>query len=207
VPSGDALDVPWVAANPDVAPARADEHERLLVLGERWMEQKYRRPVEPLTDEEQIELKRLAARYNSFRAPWTLATDRERIDLIKASWDAAAAEQIDYVYEVIQRQNNALLHPSPLGYGLAMSPGRKQINRIGPDGRWRDALAHGVLGFYLVLRVLAKEYQFDIAPAERMFNYASCLSRTFTDEQLSRIRDGAPCPCASGRAVQQCHRS
>lgn len=88
-----------------------------------------------------------------------------------------------------------------------MSPGRKQINRIGPDGRWRDALAHGVLGFYLVLRVLAKEYRFDIAPAERMFNYASCVSRTFTDAELGRIRDGEPCPCGSGRAVQRCHRS
>jgi hypothetical protein len=31
----DALDVHWVAANPDSAPALADDHERLIVLGER----------------------------------------------------------------------------------------------------------------------------------------------------------------------------
>jgi hypothetical protein len=131
-----------------------------------------------------------------------LATDQERIGLIKASWDAAAGEHIDYVYEVIQRQNNALLHPSPLGYGRAMSPGRKQINRIGPDGRWRDALAHGVLRFYLVLRVLAREYRFEIAPAESMFS--RCLSRTFTDTELGSIRDGALGPCGSGRVVRRC---
>src|SRR4051794_39792802 len=31
----DALDIHWVAANPDAAPGLADEHERLIVLGER----------------------------------------------------------------------------------------------------------------------------------------------------------------------------
>jgi hypothetical protein len=75
--------------------------------------------------------------------------------LIKQRWGEEAAREVDYVYEVIQRQNNVLLHSSPTSYGLAMSTGRRQINRIGPDPRWREALAHGVLGYYLIARVLA----------------------------------------------------
>jgi hypothetical protein len=42
----DALDVHWVAANPEVAPARADEHERLTELGERALDQRLGRPTD-----------------------------------------------------------------------------------------------------------------------------------------------------------------
>ena len=41
-PLQDVLDVHWVAANPEKAPAQADPHERLLMLGERVAEQSAR---------------------------------------------------------------------------------------------------------------------------------------------------------------------
>jgi len=88
-----------------------------------------------------------------------------------------------------------------------MSSGRRGVNRLGPDGRWRDAIAHGSLGFYLVIRVLAKEYGLDRTVAERIFVYSGCLSHTFSDEELRSVPEAAPCPCGSGRAVENCHRS
>ena len=171
------------------------------------MEQRFGRPAEPLTTEERAELKALRRRYHDFKAPWTLASDAERIALIKKRWGEEAAGYVDYVYEVIQRQNNALLHPSPIGYGLAMGPGRRQINRIGPDARWRDALGHGVLGYYLICRVLAEEFGFDKDPAAELFEYASCLVKTFADDQLASLSPDEPCPCGSGRIVSDCHAS
>src|SRR5690349_8978263 len=68
----DALDVHWVAANPELAPARADEHERLIELGERAMDQRFGRPTVPMTSEELDEFDHLRAQYRDFRAPWTL---------------------------------------------------------------------------------------------------------------------------------------
>jgi hypothetical protein len=59
------------------------------------------------------------------------------------------------VYEVIQRQNNALIHGSPTGYRQVLMPrpeGKSTINRIGPDTRWLDSLGHGVLGSYVVCK-------------------------------------------------------
>ena len=119
----DALDVHWVAANPEIAPARADEHERLIELGERAMDQRFGRQTVSLTSEEQDELDQLRARYRDFRAPWTLASEPDRIALIKERWGAEAARSVDIVFEIIQRQNNALLHSSPIAYALAMSRG------------------------------------------------------------------------------------
>jgi hypothetical protein len=203
----EALDAYWITAHPDLAPARADEHERLLVLAERSMEQEFGRPGAPLSAAERTELSSLRRRYSNFRAPWTLASDQERIGLIKQSWGVAAADHIEYVYQVIQRQNNALLHPSPLAYSLEMLDGRRGINRLGPDGRWRDALAHGALGFYLIIRVLAAEFGFDKAGAERLFAFLGCLSHTFSDEELRCIPRGSACPCGSGRVVERCHYS
>jgi hypothetical protein len=77
----DALDVHWVAANPEIAPIRADEHKRLIELGERAMEQRFGRATEPLTAEEQDELKSLRQSYRDFRASWTLASEPHRIEL------------------------------------------------------------------------------------------------------------------------------
>ncbi len=203
----DALDVHWVAAHPDIAPVRADEHERLIELGERTMEQRFGRPTVPLTADERAEFGALRKRYNDFRAPWTLATDTDRVALIKDRWGEQAAANVDYIYDVIQRQNNALLHPSPIAYSLAMGPGRGQINRIGPDQRWREALAHGVLGYFLICRVLAEEYGFDKQAAIDRYYHASCLVKTFTDDELLDADSDGPCLCGSGRALRACHAS
>jgi hypothetical protein len=203
----EALDVHWVAAHPDDAPALADQHERLINLGERAMNHRLGRPVQALTPDEESELAKLRKIYNDFRAPWTLATDAERIRLVKESWNERAAQDLDVVYQIIQRQNNVLLHPSPLGYGLTMGPGRRQINRVGPDERWREALAHGVLGYYLICRVLAKEFGFDTDRAAEIFNYSGKLSHTFSSAQLAAMQADAPCPCESGRLVSECHAS
>jgi hypothetical protein len=201
----EALDVHWVAAHPDIAPAQADEHERLIELGERAMEERFGRSTTPLTGTEEDELRTLRQRHGNFRSPWTLATDAERIALVKERWGEEAASGVDYTYGVIQRQNNALLHPSPIAYGLAMGPGRKQINRAGPDPRWRDALAHGVLGYYLICRVLADEFGFDKEALAGRFHHASCLTKTFTNEELAQFDPEKLCPCGSGRQLSACH--
>lgn len=201
----EALDVHWVAAHPEEAPALADDHEKLVRLGERALDERFGRPTQPLTADERAALRKLRGRYNDFKAPWTLATDAERIDLIKNRWGVEAGRDVDFVYEVIQRQNNALLHPSPMGYGLAMSPGRRQINRVGPDQRWRDALGHGVLGYYLICRVLAEEFGFDKDRAAQIFNHLGCLNKVFSDEHLASLPADALCPCESGRLVTECH--
>jgi hypothetical protein len=203
----DALDVHWVAANPELAPARADEHERLTELGERAMDQRLGRPTEPLTLAEETELAELRQTYRDFRAPWTLASTRDRIALIKDRWGEESARNVDIIYEVIQRQNNTLLHASPIAYALAMSPGRRDPNRVGPDPRWREALAHGVLGYYLIFRVLAEEFNFDKDAVAGLYYNASCLLKTFTTEQLAAVPRDAPCPCESGRALGDCHLS
>jgi hypothetical protein len=201
----EVLDVHWVAANQEIAPQTADEHERLIVLAERDMERRFRRPTLPLTSDERRDLKLLRNKYNNFRAPWTLASDAERVALIKARWGDQASRELDYIYGVIQRQNNALLHPSPIAYSLAMTPGRGSINRVGPDQRWRDALAHGVLGYYLICRVVADEFALDNRVAESRFEYANCLMKTLTDELASPA--DAPCACGSGRLLRDCHAS
>jgi hypothetical protein len=195
------------AAHPELAPAQADEHERLIELGERAMEERFGRPTTPLSAAEQQELAAVRRKYDNFRTSWTLATNAQRVALVRARWGDEAAREVDYVYEVIQRQNNALLHPSPMAYSLAMGPGRRQINRVGPDPRWRDALAHGVLGYYLICRVVAEEFGFDKEVVAERFHYASCLMKTFTDEQLAQADAERPCACGSGRNFHACHAS
>jgi hypothetical protein len=172
---------------------------------ERALDERFGRPTQPLTADERAALRKLRGRYNDFKAPWTLATDAERIDLIKNRWGVEAGCDVDFVYEVIQRQNNAVLHSSPMGYGLAMSPGPRQINRVGPDRRWRDALGHGVLGYYLICRVLAEEFGFDKDRAAQIFNHLGCLNKVFSDEHLASLPADALCPCESGRLVSECH--
>jgi hypothetical protein len=51
----DVLDVHWVAANPEDAPALADQHERLIELGERATLQRFSRPTTPLDPGERTE--------------------------------------------------------------------------------------------------------------------------------------------------------
>ena len=88
-----------------------------------------------------------------------------------------------------------------------MSPGRHHPNRVGPDPRWREALAHGVLGYYLISRVLAEEFGFRKDALAHRYYYASCLVKTFSDEQLADVPRDGPCPCGSGRLLRHCHAS
>jgi Family of unknown function (DUF5677) len=202
----EALDAYWIAANPEDAPVRADEHERALELGEHSLEQRFGSAA-PMGEAEQDELAQVMHTYKGFQRSWTLASPAERLDLVKESWGEEATEGLDYTYEVIQNWNNVLLHSSPLGYRMAMDSTSRQINRAGPDERWTQALAHGCLAFYLVLRVIAQEWGFDRSTAERLFVHASCVTKRLTDDELRAVNEGEPCPCGSGRAVEQCHRS
>jgi hypothetical protein len=206
----DALDVHWVAANPDTAPARADEHERLIVLGERAvMEQFGRDDVVPLTADEREELTRLGKVYDGFRRSWTLATDVARVALIKERWaeHPEAEGFIDQTYNVIQRQNNTLLHSSPTALGIAMMPGRRGPNRVGPDLWWPQALAHGTLAYYFVCKVLAEEFGLSKEAAADAFSRASSFTKQLDTMQIEGIGDDEPCPCGSGRAFGHCHGS
>lgn len=206
----EVLDVHWVAAHADQAPDRATDHDTLIGLGERAMEIDFGRPATPLSPAEAERLVELSKEYKNFRLPWTRAGERERTDLISARWGDEAARDIRYVYDVIQRQNNTLLHGSPTAYRHAMSdaPGRgPQINRAGPDMRWRDSLGHGILGYYLVCRVIAEEFGFDKEPAVQAFHLASCLVKPTHSLSLDDFPGDAPCPCESGLAVDNCHRS
>jgi hypothetical protein len=202
----DALDVHWVAEHPGDAPERADEHDELIRLGERAMETKFGRPTKALSEDEQQRLAELSVRFDRFRASWTLTSHAERIALVKERWGEDVARGIEFTYKVIQRQNNVLLHPSPSAYGLAMSQGREQINRIGPDPRCRDALSHGVLGYYLISRVIAEEFGMDKEPIAEGFHLASCLLKPIPASELDGLPPDAPCPCGSDRSVDACHR-
>jgi hypothetical protein len=204
----DVLDVHWVAANPDTAPALADDHERLIVLGERAMMQRFGRQVMPLDEAEKAELQRLSSLYDGFRRSWTLASDAERIALIKERWNDPQADGfIDQTYELIQRQNNVLLHSSPTALGIAMTPGRRQPNRVGPDPWWTQALAHGGLAYYFVCRVIADYFGLSRDAAAHAYNRAGCFTKRLEPEQLAGLGGGDRCPCGSGRACDECHDS
>lgn len=71
----DVLDVHWVAANPGLAPQRADQHDRLVALAEHSVETRFERTARELTEDEQTELDELieiyGGRQRAFKAPWT----------------------------------------------------------------------------------------------------------------------------------------
>ena len=204
----DALDAHWVAANPDDAPALADQHERLIELGERALLRRFGRPTKELDESECGELDRLGKLYDGFRRSWTLTNEKKRIALVKKRWsEPGAASYIDQTYEVIQRQNNALLHSSPTALGVAMTPGRRGLNVVGPDPWWRQALAHGVLAYYFVCRVIAEEFGVSKDAAAEAFFRASCFTKEFEDDEARGVRSGDSCPCGSGLPLAECHNS
>jgi hypothetical protein len=128
--------------------------------------------------------------------------------LSKARWqDAAAASYIDQTYEVIQRQNNTLLHSSPTALGIAMTPGRRGPNRVGPDPWWRQALAHRVLAYYLICRVIAEEFGLSKDAAMEAYFGATCFTKELSDDQTGGLRASDACPCGSGRCFGDCHGS
>jgi hypothetical protein len=122
-----------------------------------------------------------------------------------------AAGFLDYIYEVIQRRNNLLLHGSPTAYRQVLtqhSDGRIQLNRVGPDALWMESLAQGAGGYYLVLRVMAEEFGLGKERLAEAFSRATSYCRKLDEfPGLGDIPDEAECPCGSGQAVGQCHRS
>lgn len=202
----DALDVSWTSENPDSAPAQADEHERLIGLGERALLARFGREA-ALSDAESAELKVLLKRYDNFRASWTLAGQVDRLAAMKRAWPAEASSYLDQTYEVIQRQNNTLLHGGPTSLAVAMMPGRRGFNRVGPDAWWPSALAHGVLGYYLICRVVAREFDFAIDDAMDAYFLASCFTKQLGSDVMDPVVDDDPCPCGSRRTIANCHRS
>jgi hypothetical protein len=204
----DVLDVHWVAANPDEAPDLADQHERALQLGERATFERFGRDITPLDADEQEELKGFLKLYEGFHRSWTLASEPSRIALIKPRWQGTeAAAYIDQAYQIVQKQNNALLHSSRTAFSLAMTPGRGGPNRIGPDRYWRQALAHGVLGYYFVCRVISDEFEITRDAAAEAYFRASCLTKELADEHAAGLSAGDPCPCGTGRRYGDCHGS
>jgi hypothetical protein len=213
----DVLDIHWTAAHPDDAPERADKHDRMIALAEHHFEDKFRRADRSLTDEERKELKRLMRLYGggsrAFKAPWHRTSFEECYALVKARWkdEPGADYYLDYIYEVIQRRNNLLLHGSPTAYRQTVvtdAAGRRHLNRAGPDRLWPESLAQGAGGYYFVCRVLAREFGFDKEPMAEVFSRATGYCRKIEDlPELSALPDDAPCPCNSGRTVAQCHGS
>jgi hypothetical protein len=116
---------------------------------------------------------------------------------------------IDFIYDVIQRQNNALIHGSPSAYRQILatdSDGRTRgVDRLGADRRWRDSLSHGVLGYYLICKVIAEEFNFDKEPAEEAFYRTSCYLKELALDELDGVDVGDDCPCLSGRILGECH--
>lgn len=201
----EALHIHWVAANPDEAPALADEHEEFIRLSERDMEHRFDRPTTPLTGEERARLKALRTEFGGYGGSWTKSEHADRVALVKEAWDEEAARDLDYTYSAIQQQNNVLLHSTPSGYGLTMTEERRQLNVSGPDPRWRDALAHGVLGYYLLLRIVAWFFEIDREPTEMCFYQETCYLKDIPEGELAGLPPTATCPCDSGRPISECH--
>jgi hypothetical protein len=206
-----------VAENPELGPERADQHDRLIALAEHELEVKFKRADRPLTADERGELRQLMTLYGDrgkpFSEPWNRASFEDRFALVQERWkgEEEAAYYLDYMYEVIQRRNNLLLHGSPTAYRQTIVErpnGQRQLNRIGPDRLWRETLGHGAGGYYMVCRVLAQEFDFDKEPMAEVFNRATCYLKPIEHEPgIAKLPADAECPCGSGRIVNKCHRS
>lgn len=213
----DVLDIHWVAANPDLAPDRAEQHDRLVALAEHDVETSFERTDRELTEGERAELDELIEIYGglgrAFKASWTRSSFTERFALVQGRWEGEpeARRYLDFIYEVIQRQNNLLLHSSPTGYRQTLfvgSAGHRDLNRAGPDNRWREALSHGAGGFYMAGRVLAEEFGFDKEPMAEAFSQTTNYLRSVESfPMIDELSSDAPCPCGSGRSVGECHLS
>lgn len=87
-----------------------------------------------------------------------------------------------------------------------MSPGRRSINRVGADLRWPDALGHGALGYYMIRRVVAEEFEFDKGPVEEAFFGTSCLLHEISPAELANQPPDGTLPLrkwASARTVSR----
>ena len=212
----DVLDIHWVAENPDLAPDRAEEHDRLMALAEHKLESDFGRADRPLTKAESEELDKLIDAYGgprrAYTASWHRCTFEECFALVKERWSdyEDAAGSLDYIYDVRQRRSNLLLHPSPTAFRQAfvrVGQGRRVLNRAGPDQRWIDALRNGSGAFYMVIPVPAEEFALDKEPAAESFSRTTDLLKQIDMSELTELPDDAACLCGSGLEVGECHRS
>jgi hypothetical protein len=199
------------------APMHANQHDRLIALAEHDLEDRFNRADRSLSSEERDELNRLIECYGgrgrAFKAPWHRTSFGDCFELVKNRWaeEPEAGYYLDYIYDLIQRRNNLLLHGSPTAYRQTVTvdaDGRVHLNRIGPDSLWSESLAQGAGGYYFVRRVLAQEFGFDREAVAEIFSRSTSYCRK-ADEfpDLAALPDGAACPCMSGRMVNHCHRS
>jgi hypothetical protein len=211
----DVLGIHWVAENPKLAPERAEEHDRLIALAEHKLESTFGRTDRPLTEEEGNELDELIDLYGgpreAFTADWHRASFSECFELVKARWreHPEASGYFDYIYDVMQRRNNLMLHPSPTAFRQTFITvdGKRRLNRAGPDERWIQALADGSGAFYMVMRVLAEEFDLDKDPSAESFSRTTEFLKEIEANDLQALPDDAECPCGTGLRVAECHRS
>jgi hypothetical protein len=205
----DALDVYWVAANPEDAPALADKHEHAIELGERAMFERFGRPgVESLDETEREKLKQLSKDYEGFRRSWTLTSDTRRLELVLQRWTNPENNRaIRQTYELIQRQNNTLLHSSPTALARATIPGRGHPNRVGPDTWWREALNHGALAYHLICVAVAAFFDLSDDALHATYLRAGSFTQQLSPEQLDGVSPSTACPCRSGLSFGDCHGS
>jgi hypothetical protein len=213
----DVLDIHWTAEHPEIAPTRADQHDRLIALAEHDLEDRFKRAHRSLSRAEREELNGLIECYGgrgrAFKAPWHRTSFEDCFKLVKNRWadEPEAGYYLDYIYQVIQRRNNLLLHGSPTAYRQTVTvdaDGRRHLNRVGADSLWSESLAQGAGGYYFVCRVLAQEFGFDKGAMAEIFSRATSYCRKGDEfPDLAALPDGAPCPCMSGRTANDCHRS
>jgi hypothetical protein len=213
----DVLDIHWTAEHPEVASTRANEHDRLIALAEHDLENRFGRTDRSLGNEERKELNDLIELYggrrSAFKAPWHRTSFKKCFKIVKARWadEPEAGYYLDYIYEVIQRRNNLLLHSSPTGYRQTFTVDRHggvHLNRVGPDKLWPESLAQGAGGYYFVCRALAEEFGFDKQLLGERFSRCTSYCRKLEEfPELVDLRDGDLCPCGSDRVVSICHRS
>lgn len=147
----------------------------------------------------------------AFTADWHRASFPECFDLVKARWQRhpEASGYLGYIYDVMQRRNNLMLHPSPTAFRQTFITvdGKARLNRAGPDERWIQALKDGSGAFYMVIRVLAEELGLDKEPAAESFSRTIDLLKVIEANDLQALPDDAECPCGAGFAVAECHGS
>ena len=171
----DALHIYWVADHPDVALQKADEHMEAVSLGDRAIDGEFvdiGRPPGEFSEEESERLDAFLKRYKSFSKSWTEASDAELRDCVKSTWPDGE-RYIDWIYAVVQRRNNLVLHNSPHGlmkvFGASDSGEVDRTLPLKPDGNVREPLMQAFSAFYLVVRLLAEMLDQKDRDLERLF--------------------------------------
>jgi hypothetical protein len=211
----DALDIHWTAANLDDAPELADQHDRFIALAEHELEASHDQAKRNLTVDEQAELGALITAYGgprrAFLARWHRASAEECLELVHERWKSEpdAEALLDYLFGPTQKRNNLMLHGSPTSYRQTFADsgnGKRTLNRAGPDPRWTFSLAEGAGAYYLVMRLLAAEFNLDRRVLEQTFVQTTGSCRLLDHlPDVSLLPPTAACPCRSGLKVADCH--